>query len=79
MINQRLRHLHDIRHQPIQQIKAHILPDNHPQDLCPILLGRQRVVGNDPLPRPEEEGDRLLLDVRELALELVGKPKRDNG
>lgn len=78
MINQRLRHLHNIRHQPIQQIKAHILPDNHSQDLCPILLGRQRVVGNDPLPRPEQQRDSLLLNVRELALELIREPKRHN-
>lgn len=79
VVYETLRDRDDVANQAIEEAEVHALADAYPQDFRLVLARRERVVRYDPLPRPQEEGDGLLLDVRELPLELIREPEGHNG
>lgn len=77
--HQRFRHADDVGDQHVEQIERHALADDDPQDLRLLLVGRERVVGDDVLLRPEQGGQGSLLDVGVILLEAVGEAEGHHG
>jgi len=78
-VDQVLRDGADVGDEAVEKVEGHALADNDTEDLCLLLVGRERVVGDDVLFGSEQVGDGLLLDVWEFLLEFIREAECDHG